>query len=333
LPSRSSIPLVRLSLLMPFVQELDRRGVNTNAVLAANGVIRDSLLDNSVFVTPITVHRFLEDAAHAANDLNFGNHVGESLDWTGWMPVLEAATKSRNLAGFLVRFIRAVGSEASSARHELDIGSEYAVFKERRTTEQEIAPAQNDAFTATYILSMLCKAAGDVWDPGQVRLTVCNPKALPKRYLGTHIMGGDRMGVSVRFPSAWLLEQFNRKSFLKVDQGKAKQQEMPVQFLDALRHVTFQQLGAGPLDLASAAKLVGISKQSLQRRLRANGTTLSTVIREFKKQKAIEALQHTNRPIGEIATALQFSSPTSFTRAFKTWTGVSPREFRKNHRG
>ena len=333
MPSRSSIPLVRLSLLMPFVQELDRRGVNTNAVLAANGVIRGSLLDNSVFVTPITVHRFLEDAAHAANDRYFGVHVGESLDWTGWMPVLEAATKSRNLAGFLVRFIRAVGSEASSARHELDIGSEYAVFKERRTTEQEIAPAQNDAFTATYILSMLCKAAGDVWDPGKVRLTVCDPKALPKRYLGTHIMGGDRMGVSVRFPSAWLLEQFNRKSFLKVDQGQAKQQEMPVQFLDALRHVTFQHLDAGPLDLASTAKLVGISKQSLQRRLRANGTTLSSVIRELKKQKAIEALLHTDQPISEIATALQFSSPTSFARAFKAWTGVSPREFRKNYRG
>ena len=316
---------------MPFVQELDLRGVNTNAVLAANGVIRDSLLDNSVFVTPITVHRFLEDAAHAANDRFFGARVGESLDWTGWIPVLEAATRSRNLAGFLVRFIRAVGSEASSARHELDIGSEYAVFKEKRTTDQDIAPAQNDAFTSAYILSMLCKAAGDSWDAGQVRLTVCDPRALPNRYLGTHILGGDRMGVSVRFPSAWLLEHFNRKSFLKVDQAKAKQQEMPVRFLDALRHVTFQQLGTGPLDLASTAKLVGISKQTLQRRLRANGTTLSSVIRELKKQKAIEALQQTKLPIGEIATALQFSSPTSFARAFTTWTGVSPREYRKQY--
>lgn len=317
---------------MPFVQELDRRGVNTNAVLAANGLLRDSLLDNSVFVTPIVVHRFLEDAAHAANDRYFGARVGESLDWANWMPVLEAATRSRNLADFLVRFIHAAGGEASSARHELDIGSEYAVFKERRTTEQEIAPAQNDAFTSAYILSMLRRAAENAWDPGKVRLTVCDPSALPKRYLGTYILGGDRMGVSVRFPSTWLLEQFNRESFLKADRGKAKQQEIPVQFLDALRHVTSQQLGAGPLDLASTARLVGISSQSLQRRLRANDTSFSNVIRETKKQKAIEYLLHTDHPIGEIATTLRFGSPTSFARAFKTWTGVSPREFRKNCR-
>lgn len=328
---KSSIPLVRLNLLMPFVQELDRRKVNTNAVLAANGLIRDMLLDNSIFAPSSVIHSFLEDAAHAANDLYFGVCVGESLDWSGWIPILEAATKSRNLAGFLIRFIRAVGSEASSARHELDIEPEFTSFRERRTTEQEIAPAQNDAFTAAYTLSVLRKATGDVWDPGQVRLTVSDTKALPDRYLGVHILGGDRMGISMRFPSIWLLEQFDRKTFLKVDQGEVKQQEMPSQFLDALRHVTFQQLRTTELSLASVAKLVGISPQGLQRRLRANGTSLSAVLRDLKKQKAIEALLQTDRPIGEIATALQFSSPTSFTRAFKTWTGVSPREYRKNH--
>jgi hypothetical protein len=86
-------------------------------------------------------------ATATANDRYFGARVGESLDWTGWMPVLEAATKSRNLAGFLVRFIRAVGGEASSAHHQLDVGSEYAVFKERRgqvsplvNSERIIAP-------------------------------------------------------------------------------------------------------------------------------------------------------------------------------------------------
>ena len=328
---KSSIPLVRLSLLLPFVQELDRRKVNTNAVLAANGLIRDMLLDNSVFVPPIVVHHFLEDAAHAAHDLYFGICVGESLDWSGWMPILEAATKSRNLAGFLVRFIRAVGSEASSAHHELDIGSEFASFREKRTTEQKITPAQNDAFTAAYTLGVLRKATGDVWDPSEVRLTVCDTNALPDRYLGVHILGGSRMGISVRFPSAWLLEQFNKKTFLQVDQGEVKQQDMPAQFLDALRHVTFQQLRTTELSLSSVAKLVGISPQGLQRRLRANHTTLSAVIRDLKKQQAIEALLQTDSPIGEIATALQFSSPTSFTRAFKTWTGVSPREYRKKH--
>jgi hypothetical protein len=65
---KPGLPLVRLNLILPFVRELDRRGVDTNSVLAANGWVRDTISDASVFVPPIVVHRFLEDAAQAAGD-------------------------------------------------------------------------------------------------------------------------------------------------------------------------------------------------------------------------------------------------------------------------
>jgi AraC-like DNA-binding protein len=42
------------------------------------------------------------------------------------------------------------------------------------------------------------------------------------------------------------------------------------------------------------------------------------VVRELKKDHAIEDLLRTNRSIGDIASALGFYNPTSFTRAFKT---------------
>ena len=112
---KTSLPLVRLSLIKPFVQELDRRGLNTDSVLAENGLARATLKDDSVFVPPIVIHRFLEGAALAADDPHFAVRVGESLNWSAWPPMVEAASKARNLVGFLVRFIRAASSEASSA--------------------------------------------------------------------------------------------------------------------------------------------------------------------------------------------------------------------------
>mgnify|MGYP000040052501 CR=1 FL=1 len=60
---KTSLPLVRLSLIQPFVQELDRRGLSTDSVLAENGLARETLKDDSVFVPPIVIHRFLEGAA------------------------------------------------------------------------------------------------------------------------------------------------------------------------------------------------------------------------------------------------------------------------------
>lgn len=328
---KTSLPLVRLSLILPFVQELDRRRLNTDSVLAESGLVRETVLDNSIFVPPVVIHRFLEDAALAADDPHLAVRVGETLEWSGWPPMVEAASKARNLVGFLVRFIRAASSEASSARHELDIGAEYSVFREKRTTEQEITPAQNDAFTAAFTLGLLHRAAGPVWDAEQVRLTVCDVDALPRRYMGVYIVGGDRMGITVRFPSAWLVEPFNRDAFLGPSGNGNGTDDLPKQFLDALRHVIVPHIQDSELSLATVAAWVGTSPQSLQRKLRAGGTTLTAVVRELKKEKAIEDLLRTNRSIGDIASALGFDNATSFTRAFKTWTGLPPREYRKQH--
>jgi AraC-like DNA-binding protein len=330
--NKSSIPLVRLNLILPFVEELDRRSLSTDSVLAESGLVRGTVLDDSVFVPPIVINRFLEDAAVAADDPHLAARVGESLDWSGWPPMVEAASKARNLVGFLVRFIRAASSEASSARHELDIGAEYSVFSEKRTTDQEIVPAQNDAFTAAYTLGLLRRAAGPVWDSEQVRLTVCDASALPRRYMGVHIIEGDRLGIMVRFPSAWLVESFDRETFLISNGNGDDTDDLPKQFLDALRHVIAPHLHETELGLGTVAAWVGTSPQSLQRKLRAAGTTLTAVTRDLKKGKAVEFLLRTNRSISDIASALGFDNPTSFTRAFKSWTGLPPREYRKQHR-
>jgi len=329
---KTSLPLIRLNLILPFVRELDRRRLNTDSVLAESGLVRETVLDNSVFVPSIVIHRFLEDAALAADDPHLAVRVGETLDWSRWTPMVEAASESRNLVGFLVRFIRAAESEASSARQELDIRAEHSTFRERRTTEQEIVPAQNDGFTSAYVLNLLRRAAGPVWDSEQVRLTVCDVAALPRRYMGVHIVGGDRMGIMVRFPSAWLVEPFNRENFLRQGGHGDRTDDLPKQFLDALQHVITPRLHQSELGLANVAAWVGTSPQSLQRKLRGAGTTLTSVVRELKKDRAIKDLLHTNRSIGDIASALGFDNPTSFTRAFKTWTGVPPREYRKQHR-
>jgi hypothetical protein len=52
------------------------------------------------------------------------------------------------------------------------------------------------------VLGLLRLGAGPIWNASEVWLTVSDPGALPERYIGVHIVGGDRMGMTVRFPSA-----------------------------------------------------------------------------------------------------------------------------------
>ena len=332
-PQAYTLPLVRLSLTMPFVEELVRRKIDPDSVLSSNGLARQTVSDPSVFVPAIVVHRFVEDAAQAADDPYLGVCVGEALDLSGWPPFLDAVAHSTMLIDLLVRFIQAAKDQASSAYHTLEITQDHALFKEVRVSTPDISPAQNDAFTAAYTLKLIRRGAGQDWDPKQVRVKVCAPEALPSRYLGVNVVGGDRSGMVVRFPSQWLLRPLDRSRFIGSKTLSAQAFNPPSDFMTVLRSMLALHLDRLDLNVDYVARLFGISRQSLQRTLKANGTTLMKEIAVLKKNRACDDLAKTHKTISEIATALGFGSAVSFTRAFKTWTGQSPSDFRRNPRG
>ncbi len=72
---------------------------------------------------------------------------------------------------------------------------------------------------------------------------------------------------------------------------------------------------------------LNMSAQTLRRRLKVEGTSYPAIKDEIRRDLAIDYLLMSNRNINYISTALGFSEPRSFTRAFKQWTGVSPSKF------
>jgi AraC-like DNA-binding protein len=329
--SKTTLPLVRLQLLLPFLNELDRLRVDTDAVLALHGIARESMQNSNLFISVNIIHRFLEDAAEAANEPFIGVHVGERLDFSAWSPLADAAARAATLADFLTRFILAASKDASSAKHSLDIKGAHTFFRERRVSEPDITPSQNDAFTAAYVLAILQNAVGEHWDPKTVLLQVCTPEALPAGYHGIQIVGGDNRGISIRFPTAWLTHVISRRGFLSPAMESIKKNLPPGSFLEAFWLILIPRLGSDELTVDHVAQLLGLSRQMLQRRLKASGTSFAHELMQLKQQHAIEALVHTDRPVAEIGETLGFNSPASFTRAFKSWTGLSPREYRKAH--
>jgi len=332
-PGKSALSLVRLQLFMPFVQELDRLGLNTNALLQRHSLVRASVEDTNLFIPSNIIHRLLEDAAAAADDLFIGTRVGEQLDFTRWSPLVDAAGQASSFGDFLTRFILAASEDASSAAHSLELKGEYTFFREHRVSEPDITPSQNDAFTAAYLLTILQSAVGEHWNPQAVLLQVCTPEVLPAGYHGIQVVGGDNRGMWIRFPTIWLTQPIERRSFIAAPALMSEKTHPPGSFLEALWRTLSSRLGNEDLTVDNVARLLGLSRQTLQRRLKASNTSLTQELMQLKQQRAIEELVHTDRPVAEIGEALGFQNPASFTRAFKSWTGQSPRDYRKVHEG
>jgi AraC-like DNA-binding protein len=77
------------------------------------------------------------------------------------------------------------------------------------------------------------------------------------------------------------------------------------------------------------ATLLNMSPRTLHRQLKDEGASLQALKDEVRQKLARDLLLRTERPIKQVAQASGFLNEKSFIRAFKTWTGVSPAEFRK----
>lgn len=79
----------------------------------------------------------------------------------------------------------------------------------------------------------------------------------------------------------------------------------------------------------TVAQKIGVSSRTLNRRLKDQGTTFQRLVNEVKAQRAVNYLQCTEKSIEEVATLLGFSDSANFRRAFVSWMGILPSQYRK----
>jgi AraC-like DNA-binding protein len=91
------------------------------------------------------------------------------------------------------------------------------------------------------------------------------------------------------------------------------------------------RLPRGDTAMASVAAELGVTRQTLLRRLRAEGATFAQVLDGVRRAAAIEALVDRGLPVKEAAFAAGFADPAPFSRAFKRWTGEPPRDYVARH--
>ncbi|MEU8524129.1 MULTISPECIES: AraC family transcriptional regulator [Streptomyces] len=84
--------------------------------------------------------------------------------------------------------------------------------------------------------------------------------------------------------------------------------------------------GALPAPEAVAERL-SVSPQTLRRRLAAEGTSFQQVRDHLRRDHAIAALAGGTASIEELSHRLGFSEPSAFHRAFRRWTGSTPRSY------
>ncbi|OGB25721.1 MAG: hypothetical protein A3I66_04890 [Burkholderiales bacterium RIFCSPLOWO2_02_FULL_57_36] len=141
----------------------------------------------------------------------------------------------------------------------------------------------------------------------------CSRLVLESRQMNLRVQrnAGDLRQFMSRLPRDWM--------FVRMKERLASHQIRE----HLLRH------GMEKAHVEQVAKALNVSVRTLSRRLEDENTVFQTVKDEVRRDIAIDRLTNSAAPISTIAAELGFGDASSFHRAFRTWTGMTPSAYRQ----
>ena len=183
---------------------------------------------------------------------------------------------------------------------------------------------------ACTILRSLC---GPAWAPSEVLLAHRRPPDVrPYRRFFRAPVRFDAGHNALVFPSKWLAQPLSA-----TDPNLRQQLQDQVRYFDAIHGMTFAAkmrrtlraaVTRGPCSVTQAAKVFSMSRRTLSRRLRADGTTYEALLAEVRHEVACQLLCHTDMLARDVAEMLGYADAAAFTRAFCRWSGTTPARWR-----
>lgn len=82
---------------------------------------------------------------------------------------------------------------------------------------------------------------------------------------------------------------------------------------------------------AQIARALELSERSLRRRLQAEQVSFGELVARVRRELALHYLAQPELGLSEITLLLGYGEQSSFTAAFKNWTGLPPGEYRQRH--
>jgi AraC-like DNA-binding protein len=231
----------------------------------------------------------------------------------------------------MVRYRRILGGRDALSFRESRGGIRVVHAPHRR---DPIVAAIDSDFVMSIIMDMCRLNYGGPLRAVEVRLVRAKPgNARPyRRFYGCPIQFGARENsflLSSTVVNA-VLPTSNRQLAATLDQILTRQLATldKSNIVARCKAALLEHLTSGDVSEQKMAKLLHMSRRTLQRRLAQLGTSFQALLDATRQELALRYMEDPNRSVIEATFLLGFSGQSAFARAFKRWTGVSPTAYR-----
>jgi AraC-like DNA-binding protein len=311
-------------------------GVEPEELYRAVGLEQAILADPDNRIPFAQLVALYERAADLTGDDAFGLHVGERVDPKLFDVLGYMVVNSPTLGESLNRLVRYHSIWSDGAFFTLNTRDSHTSLTYEYFDEQIDESRQDCEMTLSIAVSFGRRVTGIEWTPREVSFRHSRPKSI------TEHQRIFRAPIRFNSPSNELIFDTSLLALpmATADPGLSTILERHAQellarsphqggLIEQVRHLLGESLSGGDPRLERISQKLGISVRTLQRRLREEGTSHQDLLDEVRSDLSRRYLQESRLAICEVAYLLGFSEPSAFHRAFRRWTGITPKEFRR----
>lgn len=327
---RAEHPTFHGSYALQLLQLVERWDVRAEAMLEGLDLDVDELADPRTFI-PLPTARTLVERAYALTDEPaLGFFMGTALRLSAHGYLGFAALAAKDVSGALAVAERFVSTRTDAIR-----------FVSERTDGRvaltvELNPALGDAFTTFLVGTVFVTIAFAAEFITQQKLDGVAEVTFAERpefarfadvLHGTVRYGQpkNRLLFDAEILELPLVMADDAASRLAVEQCEAelsRMSDLEPAVAEVRRHLP---TAGGFRSLESVAERMHVSPRTLKRKLASAGTSFSQLLDEMRRAQAESLLEDPSLGLDDIAARLGYANAANFSRAFRRWTGRTPR--------
>jgi AraC-like DNA-binding protein len=326
-------PTVLAMTVAPLKEALHEYGLEFEDLARRAGIDPDLVARPNARYPAAEMQKLWELSARESGDPIFGFRVG-SLVRPGTFHALGLGiVSSTSVLDALRRIVRYSSIVSTNGRLVLLEQGRF-VSLETRPSEMTVMPTVHSVDALVVALCrILVQCAGPSAIPA--RVVFMRPRMAPTETYR------EILGCAVEFDGQHIAIAFDAEAAARpVLSGNpelaAEADKLSARYIDELapdstaarvRALLLKAMPSGDFDQDVIARSLNQSASTLQRRLRKEGTTYQDLLDSTRRDMALEYLLKGRHSLADIAFLLGFTDQGNFTRAFRRWTGKTPREF------
>lgn len=332
---RVHFPTARGGIARLAYERLAQAGVPAASLLHQAGLMLDEIRNPAIRLKVRDQIAFLNLAARALKDEFLGFNLALHAELRELGLFYYVLSSSENLSDALKRASRYSGivnegiiQEFSPGKHDKMAIRYLGVSRHHDMHQIE--------FWMVGLVRVCRKLSGQRMIPRSVRFVHTRKRAHPgfSSVFGDDITYGASVDEIVfsgnleQVPVVGADPYLNRLLVKYCDDALAKQPRKSGSFQSRVQNAIVPLLPHGKAVVGEIAPRLGISRRTLARRLSFEGLSFTDVLEDLKLHLARQYLADRDLQISEIAWLLGYQEIGAFSRAFKRWTGKSPRDAR-----